>query len=33
MLHWSRMVVKLVVDDTIFGVGREENWVERVAWQ
>ncbi|KAA8543024.1 hypothetical protein F0562_021481 [Nyssa sinensis] len=31
MLHWMRTVVKLVVDDTIFGFRREERWVERVA--
>lgn len=31
MLHWCRVVVKPVVDDTVFGVGREERWVEKVA--
>ncbi|XP_062109196.1 uncharacterized protein LOC133819823 [Humulus lupulus] len=32
MLHWSRMVVKPVVDDTIFGVvSRNEKWFERGA--
>ncbi|KAJ7977664.1 Transmembrane protein [Quillaja saponaria] len=30
-LHWSRTVVKPVVDDTVFGVAREERWVERVV--
>lgn len=30
MLHWCRVVVKPVVDDTVFGVGREERWVEKV---
>ncbi|PON61719.1 hypothetical protein PanWU01x14_143780 [Parasponia andersonii] len=30
MLHWSRLVVKPVVDDTIFGVvSRNEKWVVR----
>ncbi|KDP28265.1 hypothetical protein JCGZ_14036 [Jatropha curcas] len=31
MLYWCRMVVKPVVDDTIFGVAKEEKWVQRVA--
>ncbi|KAM1042344.1 hypothetical protein ACFX2C_031416 [Malus domestica] len=31
MLHWCRVVVKPVMDDTIFGGSREEKWVERVA--
>ncbi|XP_010267991.1 PREDICTED: uncharacterized protein LOC104605072 [Nelumbo nucifera] len=31
MLHWSRTVVKPVVDDTVFGFERDERWVERVA--
>ncbi|KAG6648009.1 hypothetical protein I3843_07G116600 [Carya illinoinensis] len=31
MLHWSRAAVRPVVDDTIFGVAREERWAERVA--
>ncbi|KAK9282515.1 hypothetical protein L1049_005435 [Liquidambar formosana] len=31
MLHWSRTVVKPIVDDTVFGVAREERWVERVV--
>ncbi|KAM1257423.1 hypothetical protein ACFX15_030767 [Malus domestica] len=31
MLHWCRVVVKPVVDDTIFGGAREKKWVERVA--
>ncbi|KAM1042347.1 hypothetical protein ACFX13_032137 [Malus domestica] len=31
MLHWCRVMVKPVVDDTIFGGAREEKWVERVA--
>lgn len=30
MLYWSRMVVKPVVDDTVFGSTREERWVERM---
>ncbi|XP_062144780.1 uncharacterized protein LOC133852120 [Alnus glutinosa] len=30
-LHWFRVVVKPVVDDTVFGVAREERWAERVA--
>ncbi|XP_050378126.1 uncharacterized protein LOC126795324 [Argentina anserina] len=29
MLHWCRVVVKPVVDDTVFGGAREERWVER----
>lgn len=29
MLHWCRVVVKPVVDDTVFGGAREEMWVER----
>ncbi|KAF7818133.1 uncharacterized protein G2W53_023588 [Senna tora] len=28
---WSRMVVKPVVDDTVFGNSRKERWVERAA--
>lgn len=28
---WSRMVVRPVVDDTVFGFARNERWVERVA--
>ena len=28
---WSRMVVRPVVDDTVFGVERKERWIERVA--
>ena len=28
---WSKMVVRPVVDDTVFGVARKERWVERVA--
>ncbi|KAJ4727814.1 Transmembrane protein [Melia azedarach] len=31
MLLWYRMVVKPVVDDTIFEVHKEEGWVDRVA--
>ncbi|KAF3436548.1 hypothetical protein FNV43_RR23640 [Rhamnella rubrinervis] len=31
MLHWCRVVVKPVVDDTVFGVDRKESLVERVA--
>ncbi|XP_057965536.1 uncharacterized protein LOC131156107 [Malania oleifera] len=31
MCYWSRMVVKPVVDDTVFGVAKEEKWAERVA--
>ncbi|WOH01539.1 hypothetical protein DCAR_0520923 [Daucus carota subsp. sativus] len=30
MLYWSRMVVKPVVDDTVFGSTREERWIERM---
>lgn len=30
MLHWSRAVVKPVVDDTVFGSSREERWAGRV---
>lgn len=30
MLHWLKTVVKPVVDDTVFGVAREERWVEKV---
>lgn len=30
MLHWSRTVVKPVVDDTVFGSSREERWAGRV---
>ncbi|RDX70414.1 hypothetical protein CR513_50344, partial [Mucuna pruriens] len=28
---WCRMVVRPVVDDTMFGAGRRERWVERVG--
>ncbi|KAL2345484.1 hypothetical protein Fmac_006769 [Flemingia macrophylla] len=28
---WARMVVRPVVDDTVFGLAREERWVERVG--
>ncbi|KAM7521406.1 hypothetical protein LguiA_011308 [Lonicera macranthoides] len=31
MMYWSRTVVKPVVDDTVFGLAREERWVERVT--
>ncbi|KAI4301510.1 hypothetical protein L6164_034783 [Bauhinia variegata] len=31
MQNWSRMVVKPVMDDTVFGVARKERWLERVA--
>ncbi|KAJ0111073.1 hypothetical protein Patl1_00876 [Pistacia atlantica] len=31
MLLWFKTVVKPVVDDTIFGVSKEERWVERVG--
>ena len=32
MQVWARMVVRPVVDDTVFGVAaREEKWVERVV--
>ncbi|CAK7348433.1 unnamed protein product [Dovyalis caffra] len=31
MIHWSRTVVKPVVDDTIFGAARDEKWVQRVT--
>ncbi|KAM7277516.1 hypothetical protein ACFE04_019382 [Oxalis oulophora] len=31
MLFWSRMVVKPVVDDTIFDGCRPERWIDRVA--
>lgn len=31
MLHWCRVVVKPVVDDTVFGVSRKEILVEKVA--
>ncbi|XP_042516157.1 uncharacterized protein LOC122090582 [Macadamia integrifolia] len=30
-LHWTRTIVRPVVDDTVFGVVREERWVERAA--
>ncbi|CAL0300212.1 unnamed protein product [Lupinus luteus] len=28
---WSRMIVRPVVNDTVFGVERKERWVEKVA--
>ncbi|OVA02526.1 hypothetical protein BVC80_9091g27 [Macleaya cordata] len=31
MLHWSRTFVKPVVEDTVFGVVRDEKWIERAA--
>ncbi|XP_015891709.3 uncharacterized protein LOC107426125 [Ziziphus jujuba] len=31
MFHWCRVVVKPVVDDTVFGVYRKESLVEKVA--
>ncbi|XP_041022192.1 uncharacterized protein LOC121263392 [Juglans microcarpa x Juglans regia] len=31
MLHWSRVVVRPAVDDTIFGVATDERWAERAA--
>ncbi|GAV83622.1 hypothetical protein CFOL_v3_27068 [Cephalotus follicularis] len=31
MLHWSRTVVKTVVDDTVSGADRHETWVQRVV--
>ncbi|KAG2693328.1 hypothetical protein I3843_08G086400 [Carya illinoinensis] len=31
MLHWSRVVVRPVVDDTFFGVATEERWAEMAA--
>ncbi|KAJ6404100.1 hypothetical protein OIU84_012316 [Salix udensis] len=31
MIHWSRTVVKPVVDDTIFGEAVDEKWVQRVG--
>ncbi|KAH7836995.1 hypothetical protein Vadar_008315 [Vaccinium darrowii] len=31
MLYWWRVVVKPVVDDTVFGFVTEEKWVERAA--
>lgn len=31
MLYWWRVVVKPVVDDTVFGFVREERWVERAV--
>ncbi|XP_065864436.1 uncharacterized protein [Euphorbia lathyris] len=31
MVYWSRSVVKPVVDDTVYGLGRDENWVEKVS--
>ncbi|KAJ4843050.1 hypothetical protein Tsubulata_037519 [Turnera subulata] len=30
-LHWSRTVVKPVVDDTVFGSARKETWVQKFA--
>ncbi|KAG6648008.1 uncharacterized protein LOC122316327 [Carya illinoinensis] len=31
MLHWSRVVVRPVMDDAFFGVAKEERWFGRVA--
>ncbi|GAB2226465.1 hypothetical protein Droror1_Dr00022273 [Drosera rotundifolia] len=31
MLHWSRMIVHPVVDDTIYGGPKKESWIERAA--
>ncbi|XP_043721163.1 uncharacterized protein LOC122668694 [Telopea speciosissima] len=31
MLHWSRVTVRPVLDDTVIRVVRKERWVERVA--
>uniref|UniRef100_A0A7C9F7Q8 Transmembrane protein n=2 Tax=Opuntia streptacantha TaxID=393608 RepID=A0A7C9F7Q8_OPUST len=31
MIHWSRAIVRPVVDDTIFGGPQEERWAERWA--
>ncbi|XP_011016415.1 PREDICTED: uncharacterized protein LOC105119919, partial [Populus euphratica] len=31
MIHWSRTVVKPVVDDTIFGAARDEKWEQRLT--
>ncbi|XP_031373059.1 uncharacterized protein LOC116188071 [Punica granatum] len=31
MLHWARIVVKPVVDDSVLGRQRDERWPERVA--
>ncbi|KAF9669257.1 hypothetical protein SADUNF_Sadunf14G0089000 [Salix dunnii] len=30
LIHWSRIVVKPVVDDAIFGAARDEKWEQRV---
>lgn len=30
MFHWSRIIVRPVVDDTIFGVSKSEKWIENV---
>jgi hypothetical protein len=31
MIHWSRTVVKPVVDDTIYGAAGDEKWAQRVT--
>ncbi|XP_038896857.1 uncharacterized protein LOC120085080 isoform X1 [Benincasa hispida] len=31
MIHWSKVAVKSVVDDTVFGAPMEESWSERIA--
>ncbi|KAH9609113.1 hypothetical protein KSS87_004479 [Heliosperma pusillum] len=31
MIHWSRTIVRPVVDDTVYGGPREEKWVEKWA--
>ncbi|CAK9310174.1 unnamed protein product [Citrullus colocynthis] len=31
MIQWSKVAVKPVVDDTVFGAPMEENWSERIA--
>lgn len=31
MIHWSKVAVKPVVDDTVFGAPVEESWSERIA--
>ncbi|KAL9227637.1 hypothetical protein vseg_003305 [Gypsophila vaccaria] len=31
MIHWSRTIVRPVVDDTVYGGAREEKWLEKWA--
>ncbi|MCD9641997.1 hypothetical protein HAX54_028583 [Datura stramonium] len=31
MFFWSKIVVKTVVDDTVFGIEREKRWAEKAA--